>query len=88
MRGASSDAGTAYPTGAPVFIPGFEWGWCAQSLRFLCNILFFFAWPFYCMFFFDLRLPFGIFKYFLNLMYNIKQTKTKTSRYQRVNQNP
>ena len=60
----------------------------AQSLRFLCNILFFFACPLYCMFFCDLRLPFGIFKYFLNLMYNIKQTKTKTSRYQRVNQNP
>ena len=26
--GATSGAGTAYPSGAPEFIPGFEWGSC------------------------------------------------------------
>ena len=39
----SSGAGTAYPSGAPEFTPGCQWGAC-------------FFWPLCCLFFFDIRI--------------------------------
>jgi hypothetical protein len=34
--GATSGAGTAYPSGAPEFIPGFQWGLCYSIFSFMC----------------------------------------------------
>ena len=31
-----SEAGTAYPSGAPKFTPGFSWGSCYSIYSFLC----------------------------------------------------
>ena len=50
--GATSGAGTAYPSGAPEITPGFQWVRVARSLA-LCVI--FFAWPL-CYLFFYLRI--------------------------------
>ena len=36
---ASSEAGTSYPSGAPVFIPSFQWGLCCLISSFLCSVL-------------------------------------------------
>jgi len=51
--GATSGAGTAYPSGAPEITPGFQWVRVARSLV-LCVI--FFVWPLCYLFFFDLRI--------------------------------
>ena len=55
---ANSGAGTAYPSGAPEFIPGFQWGWCYSIFSFMCIfcrplfvLLYFFFWPLCCLFF-------------------------------------
>jgi hypothetical protein len=68
-------SGTAYPSGAPEFIPGFQWGSCYSIFSFMCMfyrslfvLLYFSFWPLCCLFFFDIRIlitPFGIFKLFL-----------------------
>ena len=34
--GATSGAGTAYPSGAHEFIPGFQWGLCYSIFSFMC----------------------------------------------------
>ena len=34
--GVTSGAGTAYPSGAPEFTPGFKWGSCYAIFSFLC----------------------------------------------------
>ena len=34
--GATSGAGTAYPSGAPEFTPGFQWGSCYPIYSFMC----------------------------------------------------
>ena len=59
--GATSGAGTTYPSRAHEFTPGFQWGSCYSTLSFMCMfcrslfvILYFFLWPLYCLFFFDL----------------------------------
>jgi hypothetical protein len=59
----TSGAGTANPSGAPEFSYGFEWGWCYSIFNFMCMfgrslfvLLYFFFWPFCCLFFFDLRI--------------------------------
>ena len=36
ITGVTSGAGTAYPSGAPEFIPGFLWGSCYSILSFMC----------------------------------------------------
>jgi hypothetical protein len=38
MTGATHGAGTDYPSGAPDFIQGFQYGFVLLSLNFLCNI--------------------------------------------------
>ena len=48
LTGATSGAGTAYPSRTPEFTPGFKWGSCY-------SILYFFFWPLRCLFFFDIR---------------------------------
>ena len=35
----TSGSGTAYPSGAPEFTPGFQWGSCCSMFRFLCRVL-------------------------------------------------
>ena len=61
--GATSGAGTAYPSGAPEFTPGFLWGSCYSIFSFICmfcrslfDLLYFFFWPLCCLFFFDIRI--------------------------------
>ena len=61
--GATSGAGTAYPSGAPAFTPGFYWGSCYLIFSFICMIcislfvlLYFFFWPLCSLFFFDIRI--------------------------------
>ena len=61
--GASSGAGTAYPSGAPQFIPDSWWGSCYSIFSFMCMfcrllfvLLCFFFWPLCCLFFFDIRI--------------------------------
>ena len=60
--GATSEAETAYPSGAPEFTPGFKWGSCYSIFSFICMFcrslfvpLYFFFWPLCCLFFFDIR---------------------------------
>ena len=83
--GATSGAGTAYPSGTPEFTPGSYWGSCyrysifvfcvmlCRSLFVLLSILFC---PFSCLYF-DLQilitrhLPFGIFKLSLQLFLGV-----------------
>jgi hypothetical protein len=36
---ATSAAGTAYPSEASGFIPGFKWGSCLSIFSFLCSAL-------------------------------------------------
>ena len=59
--GVTSGAGTAYPTGAPEFTPGFQWCSCYSIFGFICIFcrslfvfLYFFFWPLCCLFFFDI----------------------------------
>ena len=58
--GVTSGAGTAYPSGAPEFIPGFQWGSCYSIFSFICmfvdRCLSFFFWPLCCLFFFDIQI--------------------------------
>ena len=61
--GATSGAGTPYPSGAPEFSPGFQWGSCYSISSFMCMfcsslfvLLYFFFWPLCCLFFFDIRI--------------------------------
>ena len=58
--GVTSGAGTACPSGAPDFTPGFYWGLCYSIFSFICMfcrslfvLLYFFFWP-CCLFFFDI----------------------------------
>ena len=60
--GATSGAGTTFPSGAHEFTPGFTWGSCYSIFCFICMIcrslfvlLYFFFWPLCCLFFFDMR---------------------------------
>ena len=60
---ATSGAGTAYPSGAREFTPGFQWGSCYSIFSFICMfcrslfvLLYFFFWPLYCLYFFDMRI--------------------------------
>ena len=79
--GATSGAGTAYPSGAPEFITGFQWGSCYSILSFMCNVLLIVVCPFVLFLlvigFSVLRrytnsdYPFGIFKLFLQLLYTL-----------------
>ena len=73
--GSISGAGTAYPSGAPEFTPGFQWDSCCSIFCFLCNVLQITVCPFvlfHLPIVFSVRLPFtdsdypfGIFKLFL-----------------------
>ena len=61
--GATSRAGTAYPSGVPEFILEFVWGSCYSIFSAMCMfcrsvfaLLYFFIWPLCCLFFFDLRI--------------------------------
>ena len=63
MTGATSGAGTVYPSGAPEFIPGFSGVRVARSLDFcvlfdrsIVFLLTVFYWLLYCLSFFDLRI--------------------------------
>jgi hypothetical protein len=60
--GATSEAGTAYPSGAPGFTPWFQWDSCYSIFSFMYMfwrswfvLLSFFYWPWCCLFFLDLR---------------------------------
>ena len=70
--GATSGAGTAYPSRAHEVIPGFQWGLCYSIFSFMCLfcswlfVLFFFGHCVICPFpIYDSDYPFGIFKLFL-----------------------
>jgi hypothetical protein len=56
----ATGAGTAYPSGAPEFTPGFHVVLVTRSLVlcvcFVDRCLSFFFWPLCCLFFFDLRI--------------------------------
>ena len=59
----TSGAGTAYPSRAPEFTPGFQWGLCYSIFSCICMfcrslfvLLYFFFWPLCCLFFFDIRI--------------------------------
>ena len=61
--GATRGAGTAYPSGAPEFTSGFQWGSCYSIFSFIymfCRslfvLLYFFFCPLCCLFFFDIRI--------------------------------
>ena len=63
MTGITSEEGTAYPSGASEFTPGFQWGSCYAIFSFICMfcrslfvLLYFFFWPLCCLFFFDIRI--------------------------------
>jgi hypothetical protein len=65
--GATSGAGTAYPSGARGFIPGFYWGSCYSIFSFMCTLFvllsFFFTIRFSVLLrYMDSDFPFGIFK--------------------------
>ena len=54
--GATSGAGTACPSGAPGFTPGFYWGSCCSIFSFMCMfcrslfvLLHIFVWPLCCL---------------------------------------
>jgi hypothetical protein len=56
---------TAYPSRAPEFNPGFQWGLCYSIFSFMCMFCFvdrclsfctFFFWPLCSLFFFDIRI--------------------------------
>jgi len=56
--GATRGAGTAYPSGAPEFTPGFKWGACCSIFSFMCMscrslfvLLSFLFWLLCCLFF-------------------------------------
>ena len=56
--GANHGAESAYPTGAPEFNPGFQWGLCYSIFSFMCMfcrslfvLLYFFFWSLCCLFF-------------------------------------
>ena len=66
--GATSEAGTAYPSRAPKFTPGFLWGQCYSILRFMCMfcrslfvLLPFFFCPMCYLFFFYPKLYFDFY---------------------------
>jgi hypothetical protein len=55
--------GIAYPSGAPEFTPGFNWGSCYSIFSFICMfcwslfvLLYFLFWPLCFLFFFDIRI--------------------------------
>ena len=59
----SSGAGTTYPSGAPAFTPGFQWGSCYSTFSFICRFcrslcvfLSFFFWPLCYLLFFDIQI--------------------------------
>ena len=59
----TSEAGTAYHSGAPEFTPGFKWGSCYSIFSSMCMfyrslfvLLYFFFLPLCCLFFFDMRI--------------------------------
>ena len=60
MTGATSEAGTAYPSGAPAFKPVFSGVRVTRSLVlcvcFVDRCLSFFFWSLCCLFFFDIRI--------------------------------
>ena len=54
--GATRGAGTAYPSGAHEFTPGFKWGSCYSIFSYMCMfcrslfvLLYFFFWPLCCL---------------------------------------
>ena len=71
MTGATSGAGTAYPSGAPEFTPAFKWG-SLLDLQFHMNVLWIVVCPFVLFLsaiglsvllrYADSDYPFGIFK--------------------------
>ena len=68
--GASSGAGTAYPSGARDFTPGFQWGSCYSFCSFMCMlfVLFLLAIVLSVLLrYTDFHYPFGIFKLLLPL---------------------
>ena len=63
LTGVTTETGTAYPSGAPEFTPGFLWGPCYSIFSFICMfcrllfvLLYFFFWPLCSLFFFDIRI--------------------------------
>ena len=54
--GATSGAGTDYPSGAPKFTPGFLWGLCYSIFSFMCRFCRSLSfWPLGCLSF-DLQI--------------------------------
>ena len=69
-KGATYGAGTAYPSGAPEFTPGFWWCSCCWIFSFPCNVLYIVVCPFsfgrriVCPPIYDSWLPLSIYKLF------------------------
>ena len=66
MTGITCRAGSAYPSGALQFTPGFKWGSCYSMLSRLLFVLFLLIIVLSVLTFTDFDYPFGILKYFLN----------------------
>ena len=71
--GITSGAGICYPSGAPEFTPGFQWGSCYSIFSFICMFCRFVLFPLAIVLFVLLRYtdfdcPFGIFKLFLHAL--------------------
>ena len=61
--GVTSGVGTAYPSGVPEFISGFQWGKCYSIFKFMCMFcrslfvpLSCYFWPLRCLFFIYIRI--------------------------------
>jgi hypothetical protein len=73
--GATSGAGIGYPSGAPVFTPGFSGVrvtscFICMFCRSLFVLLFFFFWPLCCLFFLDIRILITPLVSLYSLLYN------------------
>ena len=76
--GAISVVGTAYPSRAPEFTPGFQWGSCYSIFSFMCNalqivvcpfVLFLLAIALSVLRYTDSDYTFGFFKLFISNFY-------------------
>ena len=90
MTGVTSGAETAYPSGAPEFTSGFQWGSCYSIFSFIsmfCRqlfvLLYLFFWPlqFVLLRYTDSDYPFGIFKLFLNTFLFNTTTSSRNVHY-------
>ena len=81
ITGATSVAGTAYPSCTPEFPLGFQWGSCYSIFSFMCMfcrsqfvLLYFFFWPLFCLFF-NIQILITSLWYLQSLLTEVSQLK-------------